>query len=114
MFTKYKLKQTRDFIEAQSEESKIYIGCDSESYRKNNKRYADYYLVVVIHIDQLHGCKIFGEKMKAIELCVNRFDTDTKMAFLDLYSKVDAKVESPSNVSVTAGDQSVMPISNTI
>ena len=27
--------------------------------------------------------------MKAIELCVNRFDGDTKEAFLDLYTKVD-------------------------
>jgi hypothetical protein len=37
--------------------------------------------------------------MKAIELCVNRFDTETKLAFLDLYSKVDAKVESPANTA---------------
>jgi MoxR-like ATPase len=32
---------------------------------------------------------IFGDKMKAIELCVSRFDNDTKEAFLDLYTKVD-------------------------
>ena len=32
---------------------------------------------------------IFGDRMKAIELCVNRFDGDTKEAFLDLYTKVD-------------------------
>jgi hypothetical protein len=37
--------------------------------------------------------------MKAIELCVNRFDAETKMAFLDLYSKVDNTVESPANTS---------------
>ena len=36
---------------------------------------------------------IFDDKMKAIELCVNRFDDDTKQSFLDLYSKVDAGVE---------------------
>ena len=33
---------------------------------------------------------MFGSRAKAIELCVNRFDTDTKSAFLDLYKKVDA------------------------
>ena len=27
--------------------------------------------------------------MKAIELCVNRFDTDTRGAFIDLYTKID-------------------------
>jgi cobaltochelatase CobS len=37
--------------------------------------------------------------MKAITLCVNRFDEETKMAFLDLYSKVDSSVESPANTS---------------
>ena len=38
---------------------------------------------------------VFGDKMKAIELCVNRFDTDTKQAFLDLYTKVDDEVSMP-------------------
>ena len=33
---------------------------------------------------------IFGDKMKAIELCIARFDEDTKESFLDLYTKVDA------------------------
>ena len=32
---------------------------------------------------------IFGKKEKAIELCVSRFDDDTKESFLDLYKKVD-------------------------
>ena len=34
-----------------------------------------------------------GDRMKAINMCVNRFDTDTKLSFLDLYTKVDAGVE---------------------
>jgi hypothetical protein len=35
---------------------------------------------------------IFGDKMKAIELCVARFDEDTKESFLDLYTKIDAGI----------------------
>ena len=35
---------------------------------------------------------IFGDKMEAIELCVARFDEDTKASFLDLYTKIDAGV----------------------
>ena len=35
---------------------------------------------------------IFGDKMQSIELCVARFDEDTKVSFLDLYTKVDAGV----------------------
>jgi len=35
---------------------------------------------------------IFGDRMKAIQLCLNRFDEETKTAFLDLYTKIDASV----------------------
>ena len=35
---------------------------------------------------------IFTDKMKSIDLCIARFDEDTKLAFLDLYTKVDQGV----------------------
>ena len=38
---------------------------------------------------------IFGKRDKAISLCVNRFDDDTKEAFIDLYEKVDATINDP-------------------
>lgn len=44
----------------------------------------------LVHI--AHAYAIFGDRTKAIKMCVNRFDEETKNAFLDLYSKVDAKV----------------------
>ena len=40
----------------------------------------------------LSSFSIFGDKMKAIELCVARFDDDTKESFLNLYTKIDAGV----------------------
>jgi MoxR-like ATPase len=51
----------------------------------------------LVHIAKAY--EIFNDRMKAITLCVNRFDEETKMAFLDLYSKVDSSVESPANTS---------------
>ena len=36
---------------------------------------------------------IFDDKMKSIELCVARFDEDTKESFMDLYTKIDAGVD---------------------
>jgi MoxR-like ATPase len=42
------------------------------------------------HIAQTFS--IFNNRAKAIDLCIARFDEDTKSAFLDLYSKVDAGV----------------------
>jgi len=44
---------------------------------------------------------IFKDRKKAVQLCVNRFDDDTKEAFIDLYSKVDGTVGDPAN---SAGD----------
>lgn len=42
----------------------------------------------LVHIVESYG--IFGDKVKAIGMCLNRFDEDTKASFLDLYTKVDA------------------------
>jgi hypothetical protein len=35
---------------------------------------------------------IHGDKIKAINLCLNRFDDDTKASFVDLYTKIDAGI----------------------
>jgi MoxR-like ATPase len=61
----------------------------------------------LVHIAK--AFKIFGDRMKAIELCVARFDTDTKMAFLDLYSKVDAKVDAPVGKAPTVVNTDEVP-----
>ena len=42
---------------------------------------------------------IFGDKMKSIELCVARFDEDTKASFMDLYTKIDSGIEVGSETS---------------
>jgi hypothetical protein len=42
----------------------------------------------LVHIIQAYA--IFGKKMKAVEVCTNRFDDDTKNSFIELYTKVDA------------------------
>ena len=42
----------------------------------------------IVHIANAYA--IFNNKMKAIQVCTNRFDEDTKNSFLDLYTKVDA------------------------
>jgi len=42
----------------------------------------------LVHIIRAYA--IFKDKAKAISVCVNRFDDETKQAFLELYDKVDA------------------------
>lgn len=63
----------------------------------------------LVHIVQAYS--IFSNKLKAIELCTNRFDEDTKTSFVDLYTKVDAGatadqiIESQRQAEVTAQSQ---------
>jgi hypothetical protein len=45
----------------------------------------------LVHI--LRAYSIFGDKAKAIQVCLNRFDDETKQAFMDLYDKVDTDVQ---------------------
>ena len=62
----------------------------------------------LVHIVNAYG--IFGDRKKAIEMCIARFDEDTKTSFLDLYSKCDSEVvvteESTETVLETAEDTS--------
>jgi len=47
------------------------------------------------HITQTFS--IFQDRLKSIQLCISRFDEDTKIAFLDLYTKIDASVNRPKD-----------------
>jgi hypothetical protein len=55
----------------------------------------------LVHIAKTYN--IFKDRMKSIELCVSRYDTETKLAFMDLYTKVDDEINAPevTGVSVT-------------
>ena len=48
----------------------------------------------LVHI--LRAYSIFNDKAKAIQMCVNRFDDETKQSFLELYDKVDADFQLPT------------------
>lgn len=48
----------------------------------------------LVHIIQTFS--MFNDKNESIELCLNRFDDETKVAFLDLYSKIDSGLETSS------------------
>ena len=48
----------------------------------------------LVHI--LRAYSIFNDKAKAIQMCVNRFDDETKQSFLELYDKVDADFQLPN------------------
>jgi predicted RNase H-related nuclease YkuK (DUF458 family) len=55
------IEKVKKFIEVQSAETRIYLGCDSERIRVSGVWWADYTLAVVVHINGNNGCKIFGD-----------------------------------------------------
>ena len=54
----------------------------------------------LVHIVKAYS--IFTDKAKAIQVCINRFDDETKQAFLELYDKVDADFEMPVDEEVAS------------
>jgi len=52
----------------------------------------------LVHI--IRAYSIFQDKAKAIQVCVNRFDDETKQSFLELYDKVDADFQLPTTEQV--------------
>jgi hypothetical protein len=56
----------------------------------------------LVHI--VNAYRMFGDKLKSIQMCISRFDEETRNAVLDLYTKIDA------GVSLTDEDNSENPI----
>jgi len=60
MFTAEKMQEVKTFLQNTSQESSIYLGCDSMRIKKKGKWFALYSVVIVIHLESKHGCKLFG------------------------------------------------------
>ena len=54
------------------------------------------------HICQAYS--IFGDRLQSIDLCINRFDDETKISFRDLYTKVDADVSAEPERDLSESD----------
>jgi predicted RNase H-related nuclease YkuK (DUF458 family) len=67
----FNIEEVREYIKNSSLDTKIYIGADSERFRKNNQFYADYTVAIVIHRGGNNGCRVFGN-------CVTEIDYDQK------------------------------------
>ena len=63
----------------------------------------------------VHICKTYsvhGDRMKALALCLNRFDADTKLSFIDLYTKLDAGANTANqqvNVDAVSANSDEVP-----
>ncbi len=69
---KFDLDEVKTFIANEGPASKIYLGVDSISYKKQGAWWADYYKVIVVHKNGCNGCKIFGEVETERDYIINR------------------------------------------
>ena len=54
------------------------------------------------------------DRMKAISMCVNRFDDETKTAMVDLYTKVDSDAQVTDGVEEVADAESSEEVDNSV
>ena len=80
---KINLVKVKKFIESQTPETRIYLGCDSERLRVNGVWHADYVLAIVVHINGNNGCKLFGEVQRERD-----FDQKTSRPSMRLMNEV--------------------------
>jgi len=59
----------------------------------------------LVHI--IRAYSIFKDKSKAIQVCINRFDTETKSAFLELYDKIDVDFDMTTVTQQVDSDTSI-------
>jgi cobaltochelatase CobS len=62
----------------------------------------------LVHIAQTY--RMIGDRQKAIRLCINRFDEETKTAFLDLYTKVDPTINPVTETPAAAAAENSQEI----
>lgn len=59
----------------------------------------------LVHI--VKAFSVFKDRQKAINLCINRFDSDTKSAFLDLYQKIDTPKQEQTDTATNVVESEV-------
>jgi uncharacterized protein len=99
---KLNIHEVKNFIDAQSPETKIYLGADSARYKNKGKWYADYTIAVVIHIDGCHGCKIFGEVQTELD-----YDAKSSKPSMRLMNEVYKVAEVYQKLVDVIGDRQV-------
>ena len=57
-------EEAKEAIRTSSKESSIYVGCDSIRHKKDGVWWATYCVVIILHKDSKHGCKLFQEVVK--------------------------------------------------
>ena len=59
---KINIQEIEKYLAKAPENTTVYLGSDSQKFKKRGKWFAEYIVVLVVHIASKHGCKLFYEK----------------------------------------------------
>lgn len=62
MFTQTQIEEMVELLCNVDENTKIYLGCDSVRFKKNERKYAKYATVAVVHMNGKNGCRVFRHR----------------------------------------------------
>lgn len=60
MFTQTQIEEIVELLLTLNPDTKVYLGCDSVRFSRNNRWYARYATVAIIHMNGKNGCRIFN------------------------------------------------------
>lgn len=60
MFTESQIEEMVNLLLTLGADTRIYLGCDSVRFNRNNRWYARYATVAIIHMNGKNGCRIFN------------------------------------------------------
>jgi predicted RNase H-related nuclease YkuK (DUF458 family) len=107
--------ELREFMSNMGPDTKVYFGCDSERFKMNGKWFADYMVVIVVHINGFQGCKIFAEVSREADYDekaarpFNRMMTEARKVadlhnkFKDVFEDYEVYIHLDCNPKKTAG-----------
>ena len=81
-------EEVKAFMQTMSPETKVYLGADSEKVKVDGKFYADYTVVIVVHIDGCKGCKMFAEVSREPD-----YDADPSKPFTRMMKEAEKVAE---------------------
>jgi len=60
MFDNEEIEKIREYLTTVSSDSRIYLGCDSQKFKRQKEWWARYTVVLIVHINNCNGGKVFG------------------------------------------------------
>lgn len=72
MFTQKQIEDLVDLLSTLSTDTKIYLGCDSVRYRKDDRWHARYATVAIVHMNGKNGCRLFSNMSTEVDYDVKK------------------------------------------